>query len=153
MSYTVTGESKSRLSELKKFAVSSDFFDRYFTSNDVNVDGVIVAGSDINLNPKVVNYRIGGIEYIDNIFDDGTTTTTFEFEGQGYDSPDFINRPIYKDPNKENIVQTPKVDSDVFIERQEVSAFEKNYNLEFVNSSVDLLTYAAGGYYKIINNT
>jgi hypothetical protein len=58
------------------------------------------------------------------------------------------------DPSKkENIISNPKINDDVFITRQELSAFEKNYRLEYIRNLVDLETYAGGNYFNIINNT
>jgi len=151
---TITGESTSRLSELEKYAKSSNFFDRYFSSTDITTDGVNQSASNTSSYPKVVVYYIGEIIYSDTKEDANSDwVTTFSFEGQGYSSPDFIDAPTYKDPNKENIIQNPKIENDVFIDREEMSAFQKNYNLEYIESLSELETYAAGKYFNIVNNT
>ena len=55
--------------------------------------------------------------------------------------------------NKENIISNPEIANDVFIDRQEISAFDQNYRLEYIGSLVDLTTYAGGGFFNIVNNT
>ena len=150
---TITGKSKSRLSELKKYTVSSDFFNRYFLSSSRANDGVNKTKSNISTIPQKIIYYLGGITYIDYIYSDDNIKTVFSFEGQGYNSPDFRNNPIIKDPSKSNLVSNPKVDSDVFIVRQEISAFDKNYKLKNIKSLIELTTYAGGKFFNIVNNT
>ena len=104
-------------------------------------------------NQKIV-YFLGGIRYVDIVNSSGTTTsTTYSFIGQGYNSPNFIDTYYYQNPNKENIISNPKIYDDVFIVRQELSAFDKNYRLEYIKNLVDLTTYAAGSFFNIVNNT
>ena len=152
----VTGETKSRLSELKKYGVTTVFTEKYRGNGSVNNDGVVFNVS----NPEVsIIYYVGGIKYIDNIVDG---ITTYEFTAVGTNSPHFIlvppnapyiETPIYKDPKKENIISKPKIQDGVFIVRQELSAFEKNYKLQHVNNLVELTTYLGGSYFNIVNNT
>ena len=152
ISYLVTGFSSSRLAELKKYVITGNILDRYFQSTSPIIDGVNPLESQVTTLPYKFVYYVGGISYVETITESGSTTT-FEFNGEGYYSANFINKPIYKDPNKENIIQNPKVDNDVFIDREEISAFDKNYKLEHIENLVDLETYAAGSYFNIINNT
>ena len=84
----------------------------------------------------------------------GTTAkTTFDFISTGVLSPSFINAPIYKDPKKENIISNPKIGDDVFIVRQALSAFDNNYRLEQIKNLNELVTYAGGNFFNIVNNT
>jgi len=99
-----------------------------------------------------ITYYLGGIKYID-LFTGSTTGSTFSFTTQGYLNPNFINKRIYQDPNKENIISNPKISNDVFIIRQELPAFDGNYRLEYIKKLVDLETYAAGKFFNVINNT
>lgn len=144
---TITGTSKSRLSELKKYSVSSDFTKQYFGNGSLINDGVAYDNSIEN--NKIV-YYIGGIKYTDIV---SSNVTTFSYDGMGLSSPDFINVPIYKDSNKENIISYPKINDDVFIVRQELSAFDQNYKLEYIRNLSDLKTYAGGNFFKIVNNS
>jgi len=50
-------------------------------------------------------------------------------------------------------VSNPKINDDVFIVRQELSAFDSNYKLEFIRNLVDLTSYAGGNFFNIVNNT
>jgi hypothetical protein len=145
--YMVTGHSSSRLIELRKYVVSGTTAQIYVTGGTVSNDGIDLAQSVGN---QIV-YYLGGIKYIDLLTGD-TSGTTFNFTGLGITSPNFINKPIYKDPNKENIISNPKISNDVFIIRQELSAFENNYKLEHIKNLIDLETYAGGKFFNIVNN-
>jgi hypothetical protein len=147
--YNVTGVSSSRLSELRKYSTSSVFTNQYFGSGSPTVDGVDFPNS----NPLVrIVYYLGGIRYVD-LLTGFTSGTTYSFAGVGYNSPNFINKPLYKDPNKENIISNPKINDDVFIVRQELSAFDKNYRLEYIKNMIDLETYAGGNFFNIVKNS
>jgi hypothetical protein len=147
--YTVTGECTSRLFELRKYAVTNVFADQYFIGGNYTTDGVDLGVSIPNV--RVV-YYLGGIKYVD-LLTGSTSGSTFSFVTQGYTNPNFINKPIYKDPNKENIISNPEISDDVFIVRQELSAFDGNYRLEYIRNLVDLETYAAGNFFNIVKNT
>jgi len=145
----VTGTTdNSRLSELKKYAIGVPFNQQYFGGGSTIVDGVDFAHSTSGVS---VTYYIGGIKYID--VSTGTTGTTFSFMASGTSSSSFINVPYYKNSNKENIISNPKVNDDVFIDRQQLTAFDKNYRLEYIKSLIDLTTYAGGKFFNIVNNT
>jgi hypothetical protein len=144
----VTGATNnSRLIELKKYAVGVPFNQQYFGSGSFSSDGVDFSNSTEGV---VVTYYLGGIKFVDNVTGG---TTTFTYTPQGTSSPDFINAPYYKDPNESKIIGNPKINNDVFIIRDQQSAFDKNYKLEFIKRMVDLTTYAGGKYFNIINNT
>lgn len=145
----VTGYSTSRLNELKKFAVNVPFNQQYIGGGSYSVDGVDFINS---ISGVSVIYFIGGIRYVDT-FTGTSATTTFDFITVGILSPSFINKPIYKDPKKENIISNPKITSDVFIIRQELSAFENNYKLEHIRTLNELETYAGGKYFNIVKNS
>ena len=151
--YVVSGASPSRLSDLEKYYKGGTFFDKYVQSTSPNINGVNPNESNISGDIWVIVYYIDNITYKDvKIISENESTTTFSFVGESYNSDNFINKPIYKNPNKENIVGNPKVHSDVFIDRQEISAFKNNYNLEFIENLVELETFAAGNYFNIVNN-
>jgi hypothetical protein len=149
-SQTVTGKSTSRLTELRKYTITSVFADQYINNGSPSSDGVDLYNTIPN--EKIV-YYLGGIRYVDILVDGVTKSTTFNFTSQGYNSPNFIDVPYYKNPNKENIISNPKIYDDVFIIRQELSAFDKNYRLEYIKNLVDLTTYAAGSFFNIVNNS
>ena len=58
-----------------------------------------------------------------------------------------------KDYNKDDIISYPQINNDVFIVRQDLSAFELNYKLEFIKKLIDLETYAGGKFFNVVNNT
>lgn len=144
----VTGVTNSRLSELRKYTISGTIADIYITGGGVTVDGVNLIETSTN---NIV-YYLGGVKYLDATNSTGGTRTTFSYEAEGLDNANFITRYPYKDPNKENIIAYPKIDNDVFISRQEISAFEKNYKLEFIDNLIDLETYAGGSYFNVVKN-
>jgi len=147
---TVTGTSISRLVELRKYTITSDFTKQYVTGGTINSDGVDL----LNSNPlSEIIYYLGGIQYVDIISGSSSGTTLNIFTPQGITDLNFINVPYYKSPNKENIISNPKINDDVFILRQEQSAFDKNYRLEYIKDLSDLNTYAGGNFFNIVNNT
>lgn len=150
-SIVITGTSTSRLIELKKALITNNFYRQYLSGGTYTKNGVDYTSPYTSSGISAL-YYIDGIQYLD-IFVGFTSGTTFRFIGQGYNTPNFINKPIYKNPNKENISSNPKIYDDVFINRQETSAFDKNYRLEYINSLVDLETYAGGNFFKIEKNT
>jgi hypothetical protein len=147
--YVVTGHSSSRLTELRKYTITNVFAQQYVSGGTYLTDGVDYSNS---ISGVSIVYFLGGIRYVDSLTG-FTSGTTFSFTGQGYSNPNFINKPIYKDMNKENIISNPKIANDVFIVRQEISAFDQNYRLEYINSLIDLETYAGGNFFNIVNNT
>lgn len=149
---TITGTSTSRLAEIKKYKTSGDMFEQHLSSTGSASDGINKQESIASGFPAKIVYYVGGITYYDIINDDGTTITIFNFVGQGYNSSNFINERIIKDPNKHNLVQYPKIQNDVFIDRQQLSVFDKNYKLREINKLIDLLTYAGGRYFNIVSN-
>jgi len=144
----ITGKTRnSRLNELRKYTVSSNFANQYVGGGSWTSDGV-----DYPNSPTIqyVVYYIGGIKYIDETLIDGVTTT---FSYNPNNNGNFIDEQYIKNPNKEKIISNPKIFDDVFIERGSQSAFDKNYKLEYIGNLVDLITYAGGKYFNIINNS
>jgi len=146
----ITGTSSSRLSELRKYTVTNDFTKQYVIGGSINTDGIDLSSS--NPLDKIV-YYIGGIKYVDIITGSTSGTTLNIYTPQGTASANFINVPYFKDPNKNNIISNPKIIDDVFILRQQLSAFDKNYRLEYIGNLGDLETYAGGNFFVIVNNT
>jgi hypothetical protein len=144
----ITGTTRnSRLNELRKYTVTSNFADQYVGGGSWSSDGV-----DYPNSPTIqyVTYYIGGIKFIDETLIDGVTTT---FSYNPDNANNFIDEQYIKNPTKEKIISNPKINDDVFIVRSQQSAFEKNYRLEYVQNLVDLTTYAGGKYFNIINNS
>lgn len=143
----ITGYCTTRLYELKKFTHSSIFSDKYFSGGTITNDGVDYNNSIEN---QIINYYLGGINYIDT---NSGNTCMFGFNVIAYDPNNFINTEIVKFINKENIISNPKINNDVFIDRQQISVFDINNRLEFIRKLVDLETYASGKYFNIVKNS
>ena len=144
----ITGTTdNSRLNELRKYSVTSNFANQYVGGGSWTQDGV-----DYPNSPAIeyVVYYIGGIRYVDETLINGTTTSFSYLPNNTYN---FIDEQYIKNPNKEKIISNPKIYDDVFITRDNLSAFNKNYKLEYIRNLVDLTTYAGGKYFNIINNT
>ena len=144
----ITGTTdNSRLNELRKYTVTSNFANQYVGGGSWTQDGV-----DYPNSPAIeyVVYYIGGIRYVDETLINGTTTSFSYLPNNTYN---FIDEQYIKNPNKEKIISNPKIYDDVFITRDNLSAFNKNYKLEYIRNLVDLTTYAGGKYFNIINNT
>lgn len=145
---TVTGTSKSRLSDLRKFSVDGTLSELYFTSTNTNIDGVNESLTITGTTGTTWTYYIGGITYVDDVINE---ITTFSFESLGYnDSNNFINLPIIKDVEKENIIDKPEIDNNVFIIRQSLPVFQNIYRLQDVKNIYELENYAGGGKFNII---
>jgi hypothetical protein len=147
---TVTGTTYSRLSELEKYVETPSYSNQYVSNGSTVNNGVNYAES---VQGSCYVYYIDGMRYVDAISNGVSVGTTFGLTPQGTSSPDFIAAPMFKNPDKEKIISNPKIDDDVFIVRQELSAFDKNYRLEFIGNLLDLETYAGGKYFNIIQNS
>ena len=141
------GTDNSRLAELRKYTVSTVFANQYVSGGTWTTDGVDYANSVSGVS---VVYYISGIRYVDETLFDGVSTT---FSYTPNNTNNFIDVPYYKNMVKEKIISNPKINNDVFIIRDNLSAFDKNYRLEYIRNLIDLTTYAGGKYYIIINNT
>lgn len=144
----ITGTTEnSRLQELRKYTTSTVFANQYVGGGSWTSDGV-----DYSNSPAIeyVVYYIGGIRYVDQTLIDGVQTS---FSYTPNNVGNFIDEVYYKNPDKSKIISNPKIRDDVFIIRDNLSAFDKNYRLEYIKNMIDLTTYAGGRYFNIINNT
>ena len=147
----ITGSCTSRLEEFKKYTITTNFNELYIGDGTPISDGVDLVNSVEN---ERVIYYIGGIRYVDTYGedDDGNVLvlTTYEYVSQGLESLDFVEMPLYKTIGKN--VSKPKIDDDVFINRQEQSAFNKFFRFEYITNLIDLETYASGKFFNVIKN-
>jgi hypothetical protein len=144
----LTGSTEnSRLAELRKYTITTDFTKQYVSNGSWTNNGVDYNNSTSGVS---VVYYINGIKYVDETTDD-TTITKFSFIPKN--EANFISKELVKNPNKDKIISNPKIIDDVFITRNDLSAFDRNYRLEFIRNLFELTTYAGGKYFKIINNT
>ena len=138
----------SKLSKLRKYAVSDDIGVMYYTGGSYNNNGLSIDESDLGGDVKVYVYYIDGIRYTDV-----GGVTKIEYYSQGITEDNFINKGIIKHPNKGGIINNPKINNDVFIDRDNKSVLDGFYRLEYVENFNDLLTYVGGKYFNIINNS
>lgn len=144
----ITGTTKnSRLIELKKYLITDVFGDQHLSGGSAANYGVDYTNS---ISGVSVTYYIDGMKYVDNIL---SGITTFIANPVKNDPLNYIDVPYYKDPNLSSIIGIPNINNDVFIERQELSAFDLNYKLEFIKNLNDLNTYASGKFFNIVNYT
>lgn len=150
MAHIVTGTTEaSRLSELKKFSVSGTLSDLYFTSLDPTVaDGV---NPSLTSTATTWTYYIGGITYVDDV---ASNITSFTFESLGYDDENnFCDYPFIKDETKQNIIDEPEIDNNVFIIRQSLPVYQNIYRLQDVRNLSDLEKYAGGAKFNVVTNS
>jgi len=147
--FPVTGTSSSRLSELRKFSVSGTLSELYYTSTDPNVaDGV---NESLTMTAVTWTYYIGGITYVDDVVNQ---ITSFTYDSLGYEEPNnFVDLPFIKDETKQNIIDKPEIDNNVFIIRQSLPVFQNVYRLQDISNLSELEKYAGGAKFNIINNT
>lgn len=145
-SFIVSGESNSRLSELRKYKQTSNFIEKYIPNGGWLNNGVDYLNSIENVS---ITYYIDGIKYVDN-FIDGVVFTTYSFYSLGYGSDSMVNGVMIKNPEiPENIISRPKKNIDVNIVRGSYGAFEKNYYLKWIKNMGELYSFLGGKYYKI----
>ena len=152
-SYLISGSSSSRLSELRKFAKSGGLASLYFTSVDPSIDGLDLSLTYTGYTASTYVYYIGGITYMDFNVSGETPITIFVFESLGTSSPAFDNLPIVKYEEEQNLILKPIIGNNVFIIREELSAFENNYRLRNIRNITELYYYAGGAYFNIVKNT
>jgi hypothetical protein len=151
--YTVTGNSPSRLSELRKWSPLSGLSKQYYTSTGVTENGLDLNKTTITEQNKTYWYYIDGITYRDIIVGNNSRTE-FSFKSKAYkDSNNFTNLPYIKDESKQNVIDEPIVNNDVFIVREELPVFENNYRLRDIENLTALTFYGGGNYFNVVNNT
>lgn len=142
---SITGSSNTRLSELRTYSTSSDISKKYMTSTSPTEDGVNTSLSD---DTKFV-YYIGGITYETLI--DSDETTTFNYIPSD-PNLDVDNKYEIYDEFVSTMVESPAIQNDVFIVRQEIPIFENTYRLENIKTLSELKNYAGGSVFNIIDN-
>jgi len=140
--YIITGTCDSRLYELEKYGFNNNINEKYKMGGTINIDGVSLIETD------KITYYINGIKYVDHILDE--KITYYSFLSTQYDD-NFINNYYVKLPHMENYNEF-RIENNVNIERQNISAFDGNNRLEFLNNLVQLTTYGGGKVFNIENN-
>ncbi len=142
----ITGHTTSRLVELKKVKATDIFSEKYHSGGAIDKNGVDYSNS---VDDEIVVYYINGMKYTDKRETD-TWYTYFEFAPTPMDYTDGL---LIKTIGNDDYIAKPKINTDVFITRQEMSIFKKNQQLSVVENLYELTTYGGGIIYNIIKNT
>lgn len=141
----ITGFTDSRLNEVSTYSKTSKY--------QIGYKGVTNVLYDDENKPTLVEYIINGINYKTSIgkplFPDTDlffqTETVYYFEANGLTQKE-VN--LIKNEVEIGVSEKPKIESDIFIERQSTSVFERHLRLGDIGSLDQLETYK-NGYYNI----
>lgn len=136
--FTVTGYTDSKITSLSSYGSV-----RYATNVPIIKDGQIVGIID-EITTDYTAYTINDVEYYD--YPDGTTL--FIQESSGFTENDLSVSAITKQEVLLDMVSSPEIQSEVFIDRGKNSAFEGLERLGEVDNIGDLTRYGYG-FYKI----
>jgi len=140
----VTGYTDSRLIELEKYTISDEIFQKYVLSGTSSSDGVVYNDST----GSTISYWIGGINYVDY-----SATTIFTYFSSGLTALNSYSTNIVVEDKNVNLTDDSKVDSDIDVDRQSISVFENHYRIATATNLNDLINYAGGSFFNIINNS
>lgn len=132
--FTVSSETKSRLTELSLYGVQT-----YQVGVPVIKNGEIF-GAITNINPVFTAYTIQGVDYYDY---PNKLTLSFT-SSSGLTDSNIEAVPIVKDEALIKIVDQAQVQTDVFVERGKNSAFERVQRLGEVDNLGELINYGYG---------
>lgn len=144
----ITGFTDSRLSDVQTYDKTQPYI--------VGYKGVTDIEYDTNNEPSKVSYTIDDIDYVTYITKPSfiganlfyKTQTVYYFNAEGL-SEDSIN--VIKQEVEMGISEPPKIESDIFIERQETSVFERHLRMGEITNLDEIEDYK-NGYYNIFLN-
>ena len=147
--FTVTGYSKSSLSDLRIYGKKSQLFAGKYPLPGTTITGT--SGSIMTFwgpsnDGLYTGYTINGIDYYD--YSDGTTI--FAVKSSGLTSDMLICSAITKNEVLLNVIDEAEVQSNVFIERGKLSALERIERLGEVDNLGDLEKYGYE-FFNVIN--
>jgi len=159
----ISGFTSQKLDLVKTYSITNPY--------QVGVNGVTnVSYNPTNLTAVTsVSYSIGNINYVTTTPSQLTyqrssgkiasnSVTTFYTNASGYDFEPYIVFPNkqntfdIKEEAKMGLVFPPKVNNELFIERQELAVFERFSRLSEITNLENLANYR-NGYYNIKQNT
>lgn len=155
----ITGFTDSKLNQVKTYDVNNPYVVGVNGVTDVIYESVSTTDENDNtvIIPSLVSvdYTINNIDYKTNIsqplFPDSTlyfkTQTVYFFESSGLTQQN-IN--LLKREAEMGISFPPKIENQIFIERQSISVFERHLRMEDIKNIDQLGTYR-NGYYNIFN--
>jgi len=136
--FVVSGFTSSRLNELKLYGKVS--FDDTVTVKKQGQD----YGKVNSMTSAYTSYTINNVNYYD--YPDGTTL--YIANSSGLTSNELVASAITKQEVLINVVDSPEIQSEIFIERGKLSGFESLQRLGEVDNMGDLTSYGYG-YFKI----
>lgn len=136
--FILSGYTKSKLSELRRYGVQSYTVGyQFFKNNDI-------LGQIDSITNDYTAYTINNISYFD--FPDGKTF--FILNSSGITDNMIVASAITKNEYLLDFVMSPEVQADVFIERGKYSAFESLERLGEIDNTGDMVRYGYG-FFKI----
>ena len=139
--FIVSGYTTSKITDLKLYGNI-----QYMANVPIIKNGQIYGVIDYMDNEQT-GYTINGVTYFD--YPDGTTI--FLSNSSGLTENDLVASAITKNEVLLDMVYSPEIQSEVFIDRGKLTAFEGLERLGEVDNIGDLTTYGYG-YFKINNN-
>ncbi len=139
--FILSGFSSSRLSELKLYGNTQ------FDVTTTVVKGGQPFGKVDQITSGYTSYTINNVQYYDYL--DGTTL--YIAESSGLTSNELVASAITKQEVLINVVDSPEIQSEIFIERGKLSGFESLQRLGEVDNLGDMISYGYG-YFRINNN-
>ncbi len=136
--FTVSGFTKSQITDLKNYGTI-----KYATNVPIFKNGQVY-GVINEMSTSYTAYTINGVDYYD--YPDGSTI--FFSQSSGLTSNDIVANAITKQEVLLDIVSSPEIQSEIFIDRGKISAFEGLQRLGEVDNLGDLARYGYG-FFKI----
>ncbi len=132
--FTVSGLSKSRLSELRLYGPK-----QYEIGVPVIYKGQIWGAVD-TIDPLYTAYTVNGISYYD--YPNGTTI--YFVQSSGFTNNNLTEVPITKEEIFIKVIDQPSVQTNLFVERGKNSAYERVQRLGEIDNLGDMLNYGYG---------
>ena len=129
--FVISGETKSRLNELRRYGIEKYPVGQPLIKNDG------VYGQINSINSLYTSYTIEGVDYYD--YPNGQTI--FFINSNGFDNNNLKTSLITKDERLIGFVSQPEIQSNVFIERDKASGLESLERLGEVDNLGDLSKY------------
>lgn len=132
--FTISGLTKSRITELKLYGTPP-----YKIGVPVISNGQIW-GAVNSIGVNATGYTIQGVDFFD--FKDGTTI--YFQQSSGLTEFNLTAEPITKDEALLKVMDQPQIQTDVFVERGKLSAYERIQRLGEVDNLGDMINYGYG---------
>jgi hypothetical protein len=136
--FYVTGETDSRLQDLEQYG-SVKYIQGKNVYKNRELYGVINS-----ITQNYTGYTIQDVDYYD--YSDGTTL--FFAQSSGFTTENITSLPITKQEVMMGVIDQPQIQTNVYIERGKVSAYEKIQRLGEVDNVGDLINYGYG-FFKV----